>query len=307
MTSKPKSSWRDVLPVHPAAEMFPLLKDTDPDALRALGEDIKQNGMVSPVTFWVPGKEGKPLLLDGRNRLDALEAGGVFLKWGPDGVEPVYAPNGKSLIDVYVCCERHPCGRPWIDPYAYVISANIRRRHLNVEDRQNILIELIARSPQKSNRQIAEDTGVDHKTVGRARAKGEQLGRIAQLTKTVGKDGKARRPPSKAPAPEVVASSSDDGKDTCPGLRNLDEEVRQRVLAETKDYLAMLKAREEEADKTIATYKEFTNNHKPLFAVDQFKIILMCLHPDGQRSADKLAEAFRLFNGKKFQLTGVRE
>jgi hypothetical protein len=31
-------SWRDVLPIHPAAELFPLMS---PGELRALGEDIK--------------------------------------------------------------------------------------------------------------------------------------------------------------------------------------------------------------------------------------------------------------------------
>ena len=30
--------WRDVLQIHPAAELFPLMT---PDELRALGEDIK--------------------------------------------------------------------------------------------------------------------------------------------------------------------------------------------------------------------------------------------------------------------------
>jgi hypothetical protein len=48
------------------------------------------------------------------------------------------------------------------------------------------------------------------------------------------------------------------------------------------------------------------NDHKPVFTKDQFKIILMCLHPDGERTAIKLAEAFRLFNNKKTQLTGEK-
>jgi hypothetical protein len=41
MTSKPKS-WRDLLPVHPAAELFPMMSEEE---LRALGEDIKKNGL----------------------------------------------------------------------------------------------------------------------------------------------------------------------------------------------------------------------------------------------------------------------
>ena len=39
-------SWRDHLPIHPAADLFPTLDD---DELVALGEDIKRNGLMSPI------------------------------------------------------------------------------------------------------------------------------------------------------------------------------------------------------------------------------------------------------------------
>jgi hypothetical protein len=45
-------SWRDVLKIHPAAELFPRMS---PDDLRALGEDIKANGLKSPIVMWKPG------------------------------------------------------------------------------------------------------------------------------------------------------------------------------------------------------------------------------------------------------------
>jgi hypothetical protein len=88
--------------------------------------------------------------------------------------------------------------------------------------------------------------------------------------------------------------------------REVDEQVRLRVIAENKDYLAMVKEMEAEARSQQKLWREMIDNHKPLFTVDQFKTILMCLHPDGLRTADKLANAFRLFNDKKLQLTAKR-
>src|SRR6516164_4172032 len=64
------SSWRDVLPIHPAAELFPLMT---PDELRSLGEDILKNGMTSPIVLWEADEKTPAVLLDGRNRLDAIE------------------------------------------------------------------------------------------------------------------------------------------------------------------------------------------------------------------------------------------
>jgi hypothetical protein len=89
-------------------------------------------------------------------------------------------------------------------------------------------------------------------------------------------------------------------------IHDTDEHVRLRVVAEGKEYLAMVKEREVKVQKDEKWWEELTNNHKPLFTADQFKAILMCLHPDGQRTTDKLAEAFRLFNSKRLQLTGAK-
>src|SRR6516164_6629030 len=75
MTSKAKS-WRDVLPVHPAAELFPLMSIAE---LRELGEDIKRRGLLQPIAFF------RNKLLDGRNRLDAMQLVGIeFTVWRED-------------------------------------------------------------------------------------------------------------------------------------------------------------------------------------------------------------------------------
>ena len=69
-------SWREVLKLHPAAELFPPLS---PSELKELGEDIKTNGLQSPPLIWVDRVDtgGSRYLLDGRNRLDAMEAVGL--------------------------------------------------------------------------------------------------------------------------------------------------------------------------------------------------------------------------------------
>jgi Protein of unknown function (DUF3102) len=89
-------------------------------------------------------------------------------------------------------------------------------------------------------------------------------------------------------------------------MHDVDEDVRLRVVAEGKEYLTMVEGLEAKAKTDEKLWREMINGHKPPFTADQFKTILMCLHPDGVRTADKLADAFRLFNGKKLQLTGMK-
>lgn len=82
------------LPVHPSAEVFPMLP---PDELAELADDIKRNGLAHPIVV----KDGT--LIDGRNRREACRIAGVE----PRTVEL----NGQ-------------------DATAYILSSNIARRHL---------------------------------------------------------------------------------------------------------------------------------------------------------------------------------
>src|SRR5262249_61366782 len=63
--SPSRKSWRDVLPIHPAAELFPPMS---PDELRALGEDIRKNGLTSPIVLWRANPKSTPRCLGGRER-----------------------------------------------------------------------------------------------------------------------------------------------------------------------------------------------------------------------------------------------
>src|SRR4051812_12476897 len=79
-------SWRDTVRVHPAADLFPMMSE---DELRELGEDIKAHGLTTPIVIWGERDDENPraFLLDGRNRLDAMEAVGISFVLNTDGVD----------------------------------------------------------------------------------------------------------------------------------------------------------------------------------------------------------------------------
>jgi hypothetical protein len=167
--------WRDVIPVHPAADMFPLLPA---DELKALAADIKKNGLTVPVVFWSDPK-GRRFLLDGRNRLDGMEQAGLTI-----------VRDRKLALNPWLCEDQLG------DPYLIVASLNICCRNLDAEQKRDVIAKLLKAQPSKSNRAIAKQIKADHKTVASVRAEKQATGEIPQLDKTVGADGKAR---SKAP------------------------------------------------------------------------------------------------------------
>jgi len=170
-SERPKG-WRDLYPPHPAAELFPLMTAEE---LGGLTADIERHGLREPITLHDEG--GQCWVLDGRNRMDAL------------------ALLGKGLSeDGYGGCHFEYPGLhdPSFDPFTFVVSRNLHRRHLTVEQRKEVAAKLLAINPAQSNRQVAKATGIDHKTVATVRAAGEATGEIPQLDKTVGADSKAR-------------------------------------------------------------------------------------------------------------------
>jgi hypothetical protein len=179
-------TWRDNLKIHPAADLFPLLKDTDPAALQALADDIKTNGLQCGIVFY--GTGAKVTLLDGRNRLDAMELAGILkLDKCRHGhpvsfAHTVIAPN-DGTVD-------HQGKFKKVDPFDYVISVNAHRRHLTAKDKADLIVKVLAAKPELSDCAAAKIVKVDHKTVAAARAKAEANGDI----------------PHKAPSERVEAS-----------------------------------------------------------------------------------------------------
>lgn len=190
-----KKSWRDVLPVHPACELFPPLS---PDELQALADDIQANGLHSTLVLWVGDDTTK--LLDGRNRLDALQLLGLLdikdddlsIKKFWNGEERKWIDDEAKGLGLYF--DRCYDG----DPYDLALSYNAHRRHLAAEQKRELIAKVIEANPSRSDRQIAELVKRDHKTVGSVRTQMEDAGRVPHVE--VRTDSKGRKQPVKKKA-----------------------------------------------------------------------------------------------------------
>jgi hypothetical protein len=169
-------TWNTVLRVHPAADIFPCLSDSE---LATLADDIKRHGQQVEVALHID-ENGVEKLLDGRNRLSAMERLGLpIIKDGElnrDAVRAFTVPGN-------------------VDPYDYVLSANVHRRHLSAEQKRDLIEKCLKANPKKSNRQIAKEANDDHKKVGRLRKRMESTGALPRLERTIGADGKSRKQP----------------------------------------------------------------------------------------------------------------
>jgi hypothetical protein len=92
-----------------------------------------------------------------------------------------------QLIKVLRECDGH-------DPYAYVLSANIHRRHLTAEQKNELIGKLLKARPEMSDRHIAAIAKRDHKTVGKKRTEMKSRGEIPHVEKRT--DTKGRKQPS---------------------------------------------------------------------------------------------------------------
>lgn len=99
-------AWADMPPVHPAAELFPLMPVAE---FVALMEDIRTNGQFDPIVMH------QGAILDGRHRYRACQQLRIeprTVKWDGEGGSP---------------------GR-------YVLAVNLRRRHLTVGQQALIVV-----------------------------------------------------------------------------------------------------------------------------------------------------------------------
>jgi N6-adenosine-specific RNA methylase IME4 len=131
--------------VHPAAELFPPMSADEFVALKA---DIAANGLREPI--WVALNGGEYSVLDGRHRWRACSELGIDC--------PVTEYEGD-------------------DPFGFVVSLNLHRRHLNESQRAMVAAKLATlEDGQRSDRVLglpigraSELLGVGERSVARAR------------------------------------------------------------------------------------------------------------------------------------------
>ncbi len=65
----------------------------------------------------------------------------------------------------------------------FAIEENISRRHLNTEEKRNLIAHYLKKNPEASNRSISEKIGASKDTVSTTRSKMESRGEISHVTK----------------------------------------------------------------------------------------------------------------------------
>jgi hypothetical protein len=220
----PTIDWRDR--IHPAADLFPLL---DVDELSALGEDIKKHGLKAPIALI--RHDGEWVVLDGRNRLYGMQVFGMRIDF--DNLD-----NPKMFVKL-------PART---DPVAYVISANIHRRHLNAEQKRELIGRLLKANPEKSDRQVATVVKADHKMVGAIRTELEGRGEIPHVESRT--DTRGRRQPAAKVKPSELArrhemrlAKSDATRSKHAAEKKKQEEERRKIEKEKSERLAYKLAR----------------------------------------------------------------
>ena len=157
MTGDRKATWRDVLPIHPAAAAYPRLSA---DELAELAADIKARGLqMNVVLFREGGNSSKDQLLDGISRLDALEANGINLVDHCGKFDRTLGLGGGFRVRVVAD----------VDPVAMAASLNVHRRQLSAEDKRKHIETLLKANPEKSDRQLDKVAKVHNETVAAVR------------------------------------------------------------------------------------------------------------------------------------------
>jgi hypothetical protein len=198
----PSDRWSDRIKAHPALKRFEPL--TGP-AFDELVEDIRRSGVQEPIVLWCDPESSDLFLLDGRNRIAAVErgVGEVILIDGDLYVVPFEemqrqaTPDSPWYLGINECIPL-PCRQVLgDDPDEISLSLNLHRRHLTAEQKNKLIDELLKANPERSDRATGRIVGRDHKTVAARRGELEANGEIphtADRAEASGRKARGRKP-----------------------------------------------------------------------------------------------------------------
>ena len=129
-----------------------------------LKEDIRQRGVMVPIEYDENGN-----VLDGHHRLQICAELGIT--------------DFPKVIRAGMTEEQKR---------THARKLNMARRHLNREQKQELIREQLRETPEKSDRQMAGSLNVSPTTVGTIRRQMEDEGQLSKLDSSIGADGKER-------------------------------------------------------------------------------------------------------------------
>lgn len=141
---------------------YQVMPDLSPDEYAELKADISERGVMIPIEMDEFGN-----ILDGHHRLKICKELGIT-------DYPTITRKG------------------WTESQkrTHARKLNIARRHLNREQRQELIREQLKETPERSDNSIAKDLGVSDKTVTVQRKMLETASEIPNLNTSLGLDGK---------------------------------------------------------------------------------------------------------------------
>jgi len=195
---------------------YQLLPDLTDEEFAALKADIAARGVMVPVELDETGA-----VLDGHHRVRACAELGITEY--PRIIRPGMSEDEKR---------------------EHVLALNLDRRHLNQQQKRDLIATLLQAKPEASNRQIAEQVKADHQTVASVRGGLEAGGEIPHLDKTIGADGKqypAKRasvvvgtPKQAARALELLDGGAEPAKPMAT-VADLSQAARRQAAAEREE------------------------------------------------------------------------
>jgi ParB-like chromosome segregation protein Spo0J len=175
-------AWRDVIDVHPAAELVPSITG---EAFNNLIEDIRRHFIKEALVF-----NSERLLIDGRHRLTAVE----------EAIGPVVLlENGGPAVSTGEGLKPLPFRIDDSEPYALVVSLNAHRRHFNNQQKRDFIAKLLKANPERSDNATAKLAGASDKTVTTVRTAMEANSEIPdkpERPEASGRNARGRKPRS---------------------------------------------------------------------------------------------------------------